>query len=239
MMKADILTGLTGWSRTGAPAEPQPRKGDTMDSRTGSVTAAAQRRWAMHAATRMMAFAALAASLVSVVAVLVAAWALTRPVQHRYFATRASGELVELTPLNEPHRSNAQVVNFAVEAVTRALTLDFANYRRSLADVEVYFTPAGWKAFLSEIQRSGSLELIRNRRMVSTAVANGAVVLRQGIDGDGVWTWQVEMPLKVTYQSSSESQTQDLVMVVEIKRTDTWATDSGVAVSRLVGQSSR
>ncbi len=210
-----------------------------MVSGTGSLTAAAQNRWAMHAAVRVMAFAVMAACCLSLAAVLVAAWALTRPPQHKYFATRISGELIELTPLDQPHRSDTQVTNFTVDAITRSLSLDFANYRQELADVETFFTSSGWEAFLSELQRSGNLELIRNRRMISSAVANGAAVLRKGVDGSGIYTWHVEMPLTITYQSSSESQVQELTMLVEVKRVPTWTSESGVAVSRLIGQSSR
>ena len=221
-----------------APAEPSEGEGD-LDQATASVAAAAQRRWAMSAAVRVLAYAVVASCLVTIVAVLVAAWALTRPPEHKYFATRIGGELVELTPLDQPHRSDAHVLNFSVEAMTRALSLDFANYRRELADVEPFFTEAGWEAFLTELQNSGNLDLIRSRRMISSAVANRAVVLRKGLDGGNVWTWQVEMPLTITYQSASEQQTQDMTMLVEVKRVPTWTSDSGVAVSRLVGRYTR
>ena len=221
-----------------APAAETLVEGE-MDSHTGSLAAATQNRWAMHAAVRVMAFVTLAAIVLALIAILVAAWALTRPAENKYFATRTTGELVELTPLDQPHRSDTQVTNFAVDAITRSLSLDFANYRRELADVELFFTTSGWEAFLGELQRSGNLELLRNRRMISSAVANGATVLRKGIDGDGIYTWQIEIPLTITYQSSSESQTQSLTMLIEVKRVPTWTSDSGVAVSRLIGQSSR
>ncbi len=207
-----------------------------MDSRSASLTAATHNRWAMSAATRAMAYAVIAALAFGAVCLLVAAWALTRPPQHKYFATRTSGELVELTPLDQPHRSDAHVVNFAAEAITRAFSLDFGNFRRELSDVEPYFTEEGWEAFLSELQSSGSLDLIRTRRMVSTAVANGAVVLRRGVDGQGIFTWHVEMPFTITYQSASERQTQELTMLVVVQRVPTWTSDSGVAVTWLVGQ---
>ena len=222
----------------GAGAEAQQQE-DRMDSESGALTAAAQNRWAMHAAVRVMAFATMTACGLCLVALLVAAWALTRPPENKYFATRISGELIELTPLDQPHRSDSQVTNFSVDAITRSLSLDFANFRQELADAEAFFTESGWQAFLAELQRSGNLDLIRNRRMISSAVANGAVVLRKGVDGSGTYTWQVEMPLTITYQSSSESQVQELTMLVEVKRVPTWTSDSGVAVSRLIGQSSR
>ena len=225
--------------QTPPPAAATRTEGEEMDSHTGSLAAATQNRWAMHAAVRIMAFAAITACIIALIAILVAAWALTRPPENKYFATRMSGELIELTPLDQPHRSDTQVTNFAVDAITRSLSLDFANYRQELADVELFFTATGWEAFLAELQRSGNLELLRNRRMISSAVANGATVLRKGVDGDGIFTWHVETPLTITYQSSSESQTQNLTMMIEIKRVPTWTSDSGVAVSRLIGQSSR
>ena len=205
-----------------------------------SLASATMNRWAMAAAVRYMAAAAAAACLVSIAALAVAVWALTRPSDHRYFATRADGELVQLTPLDEPHLGDAQVRNFAVEALTRSFSVDFANYRQDLSDVAKYFTGDGYQAFLAEMESSGNLELILNRRMVASAVANGAVVLQQGLLGTtGVYAWHVEVPLTVTYQSSSERRTQRVTMHAEVRRVPTWTSDWGVAVARIVGQSVR
>lgn len=210
-----------------------------LDQGSGSLAAAMRNRWAMAAATRSMAVACIASSLVSAVALGVAVWALANKPAPRYFATRTTGELVQLVPLDRPHLADSQAVNFAVDAMTRAFSLDFANYRKELAELEPLFTDDGYDAFLSEISRSGTLDLIVARRMTSSAIANGGVVVAKGVAESGRYVWRIEIQLTVTYQSSSESQTQKSILLVQVVRVPTWTTDWGVAVSRVVGQQQR
>ncbi|MDE0254115.1 MAG: type IVB secretion system apparatus protein IcmL/DotI [Rhodospirillaceae bacterium] len=213
--------------------------GEAMDAESGGLAAALRNRWALSAAVRAMAIACAAMALVSALSVAVALWALSSRPEPRYFATRTSGELVQLVPLGEPHLADSQVVNFAVDAITRAFSIDFANYRRELSDINPFFTEAGYRAFLAELDRSGTLDLIRGRRMTSAAVANGGVVVAKGLAGSGRYVWRIEIPLTVTYQSASERQVQKTTYLAEVERVPTWTTDWGVAVSRIVGQQRR
>ncbi len=226
--------------RRPASATPAASGTEDMDSYSGSLTAALRNRWALAAAVRGMAAASALCALVSLISLALAVWALTSKPEPRYFATRGSGELVQLVPLDQPHLSDAQAVNFAVDTMTRALTLDFANWRRELAGIEPLFTPEGYVGFLDELERSGTLDLIRNRRMTSSTVANGGVVVQKGqVGGGGPYIWRVEIPVTTTYQSASARQTQNTTLLVEITRVPTWTADWGVAVSRVIGQQRR
>ncbi|MCY4006144.1 MAG: type IVB secretion system apparatus protein IcmL/DotI [Rhodobacteraceae bacterium] len=210
-----------------------------MERIAATLETALRHRAALTTAVRFMSAACVASAILSVLALSVAVWALTSKPESRYFATRTGGQLVQLVPLDQPHLADSQVVNFAVDAMTRAFSLDFARYREELADLEPFFTERGYKAFLAELQSSGTLELITNRRMTGSAVANGGVVVAKGIGGGGQYVWRVEVPLVTTYQSSSEEQKQRTTYLVEIIRVPTWQTDLGIAILRLVGQAQR
>ncbi len=207
-----------------------------MERLDATIETALRNRAALTTAVRFMSIATAASAILSVIALSVAVWALTTKPEPRYFATRVGGELVQLIPLDQPHLADSQVVNFAVNALTRAFSIDFARYREELADLEPFFTETGYKAFLSSLQSSGTLELITARRMTGSAVANGGVVVAKGVGGGGHYVWRVEVPLTTTYQSASEEQRQRTTYLVEIIRVPTWQTDLGIAILRLVGQ---
>lgn len=160
--------------------------------------------------------------------------AVSRP-EPRYFATTTDGQLLPLVPLDKPHQSAAEVSNFAVKAVTTSLTYDFANYRTDFNNALQYFTkPTGWNQFVEAVQKSQMLDLVQTRRLNTTAVANNAVIVREGINDRGIYEWIVQIPLRVTYQSASEVTGQNFLITVNIERLQTYESPYAMAISRFI-----
>jgi Macrophage killing protein with similarity to conjugation protein. len=177
---------------------------------------------------------------VCAISVGVTVYAVMNKPEPRYFATRAEGGILPLTPVSEPILTTSEVTNFAVKAVTRALTLDFANYRQDLADAQRFFDqPEGWENYLRALETSTMLKYVINRRLISSAVANGATIINTGLDARGRYSWTVQVPLTVTYQSSSERSASNLLAEVVISRVPTHVAADAVAISRIVVQSGR
>ena len=158
----------------------------------------------------------------------------TRP-EPRYFAAMADGGILPLVPVSSPFLTDGQVTNFAVEAVTRALTMDFANWRSDLSGASAYFErPDGWNNFLDAINDSGMLSYIREHRLVSTVVATGAVIVSAGLDDRKRYSWVVQIPLNVTYESASEISRDSLVAEMSISRLPTWEAPEAVGITRIL-----
>ncbi|NKC23480.1 type IVB secretion system apparatus protein IcmL/DotI [Ochrobactrum oryzae] len=183
-------------------------------------------------AYRRMSIIALALLVVAVIAVLAAvSLALTRP-EPRYFATTADGRIQPLIPLDQPHLSAAEIATYAAEAVTRSFTYSFATYQQDFQDAQQYFTkPQGWNSFVDAVQKSGTLELVKNRRLNTTAIAQRAVIVRQY---NGVYEWIVQMPVRVTYQSASEVTGQNLMVTITLQRLQSYEHPRGAAISRFL-----
>lgn len=178
--------------------------------------------------------------VVSALAVMVSLYAVVSQPEPRYFATRAEGGILPLTPISEPILTANEVTNFATKAVTRSLTIDFANYRTSLADSQKYFDqPEGWENFLRALETSSMLKFIIQRRLVSNAVAKGASIINTGLDERGRYSWTVQVPLTMTYQSASESSTSELLAEIVVSRVPTHVAADAVAITRIVVQSGR
>lgn len=184
---------------------------------------------------KVMARVALGLALSTTVLAATTAWlAFSRP-EPRYFATTSDGQLLPLVPLDRPHQSAAEVSNFAVKAVTTSLTYDFANYRADFNNALQYFTkPTGWNQFVEAVQKSQMLDLVQSRRLNTTAVANNAVIVREGINERGVYEWMVQIPLRVTYQSASEVTGQNFMITVNIERLQTYESPYAMAISRFI-----
>ncbi|MFG6082215.1 type IVB secretion system apparatus protein IcmL/DotI [Paracoccus litorisediminis] len=171
---------------------------------------------------------------VSVLSVGMAWNAMSKQPQPKYFMTGEDGRIIPMVAVNQPFLSDGQVINFAVEAITRSMTMNFVTWRQDMGEASEYFErPNGWNNFVKAITDSGTLDLIKNRRLISSAVANGAVIVKQGPE-NGRFTWLVQVPLTITYQSSSEQSTENRMAEIEIARLPTWQTPHGAGITRVI-----
>lgn len=203
--------------------------------RFGEAEGALIRHETYRRTTHIMGISAIAMAVVSMISVSTAWWALSINPEPRYFIAREDGGVIPVVPVSEPYLNDAAVLNFAVEAITNAMTLNFANWRSQLAQSSEFFErPNGWNNFLEALEGSGTLDLIRNRNLVSSVVANGGVIINRGPDASSRFRWVVQIPITISYQSSSESRTETRLAELEIVRLPTWRTSRAIGVSRVL-----
>lgn len=159
---------------------------------------------------------------------------LTHPPAPRYFATSINGRITPLVPLSQPNQSEASVKQWANQAAIAVFSYNFVNYREELEASSVYFTADGWKQFLNSITQSNILVAVKAKKLVVSAVATAApIILDKGLL-NGVYSWRVQMPLLITYQSPSEFQeTKDMVTML-ITRVSTLNSPRGIGISQIV-----
>lgn len=206
-----------------------------MKNRYGASETALLRHETYQRGFKRMTVAAIVMAATSFMSVGAAWWAMTLQPEPRYFVAREDGGIIPLIPVDQPYLSDGAVTNFAVEAITDALTLNFVTWRADLASASEYFErPGGWNNFLEAIEGSGVLDFVRNRRLISSVVANGATIVRSGPGQDGRYSWVVQVPITITYQSSSQSSTDNRLAEIEITRLPTWQTSRGVGITRVL-----
>lgn len=153
----------------------------------------------------------------------------------KYFATTHDGKLIPLVPLNQPNLSTNALLQWAVEAATAAYTFNFVNYRKALQDSRVYFTRLGYQNFLKALTDSRNLEAIQTRKLIVSAVPTGApIILREGTTSAGLYAWQVQFPMLITYQSSSDTQARNYMITMLITRVPTLESAKGVGIASFV-----
>ncbi|WP_264772346.1 type IVB secretion system apparatus protein IcmL/DotI [Defluviimonas salinarum] len=206
-----------------------------MKNRYGATETALARHETYQTGFMRMAIATMAMAAATLVSIGAAWWAFSLKPEPRYFIAREDGGIIPIIGVETPYLNDGQVTNFAVEAITRSLTFNFVNWRSDLAAASEYFErPNGWNNFLEAIEGSGMLDFVRNRRLISSVVANGAVIVKAGPDETGRYSWIVQVPITITYQSSSEQSTDNRMAEIQISRLPTWQSSRGVGITRVL-----
>ncbi|HGU7200604.1 TPA: type IVB secretion system apparatus protein IcmL/DotI [Legionella pneumophila] len=183
---------------------------------------------------RKVILALLIAIVVNVVLASLVVYMITHPPAPKYFATSINGRITPLFPLDEPNQSDSAVLQWANQAAIAAFTYNFVNYRDELQASSGFFTPEGWDQFLGALEQSNNLDAVKAKKLVVSAVATRApIILQKGVL-NGRYSWRVQMPILVTYQSASEFTQQNNVVTMLITRVSTLNSPRGIGISQFV-----
>jgi len=161
-------------------------------------------------------------------------YVMTHPPEPKYFATSIDGRITPLFALNEPNQSDSAVLQWANQAAVAAFTYNFVNYRTELQASSGFFTSEGWTQFLTALEESNNLDAVRVKKLIVSAVATSApIILQKGVL-NGRYSWRVQMPMLVTYQSASEFSQQRNVVTILISRISTLNSPRGIGISQFV-----
>lgn len=162
----------------------------------------------------------------------------THRAQPKYFATTSDGKLIPMIPLDRPNMTDQSLLKWVSSAIISLYTYDFLNFRADFQQNQKYFTDRGWKAFLDSLAKSNNLQAVQQQKLTVQAVPAGApIITRQGIL-DGRYSWQIQMPILVTYESLSQQFNQQLLITIMVQRLSTLSSEYGIGISQLVEQQS-
>lgn len=172
--------------------------------------------------------------VVNVIMVFLLSYLLTHPPTPKYFATSINGRITPLFALNAPNTSDNAVVQWASEAASASYSYNFVNWRSELEAASSFFTAEGWSQFTTALLDSNNLEAVKAKKLVVSAVVTGApVILQKGLL-NGRYSWRIQMPLLVTYQSASELSQQSLNVTMLVTRVDTLNSPKGVGIAQFI-----
>ena len=91
----------------------------------------------------------------------------------QYFAATPDGRIIQQHPLTDPVLSDAQVLAW-VSNVTQALyRMDYVHWQDQLQLVANYFTPAGWRNYVTALKASNNLNALTQFKMVTKVQLTG------------------------------------------------------------------
>jgi intracellular multiplication protein IcmL len=159
-------------------------------------------------------------------------------VQPLYFATDSVGRLIQVLPVSTPNMSLEDTAKWAVNAVEKATSYDYINYRLQMQSAEKYFVPYGWKEWMKAIQKTGNLLALNKRQMIFIGKVQGQPkLINEGVLA-GAYAWKFEMPLYITYMQppydEASSFTNALVANVIVQRQTILQSTDGLGIVQLL-----
>lgn len=151
-----------------------------------------------------------------------------------YYAVQSQNNktvIVPIDPLKNPINSRQALLKWVTTAVTSAFTYDANNYQTWLPKVAGrYFTPASGRVFLTAMLTSGQIQQVLAKQLiVSSVVSNSPVILQAGYV-TGAYSWRIQMPIIVSYQSASEVFQERQYVNLLVQRVSTNENPYGIAI---------
>lgn len=160
------------------------------------------------------------------------------PPRPLYFATDSVGRLIPIIPVDKPNMSTDDVIAWATNAVQKAYSYDYVNYRSQLQNAQKYFTNYGWSNYMTALTASNNLPALNTRRqIVIMQVVPPVKVITQGILG-GAYAWKFQMQALVTYweppYDEKDKNLNPLTVSVIVQRQEILKSDEGLGIVQLV-----
>ncbi len=183
---------------------------------------------------RIMAILLMVALIAIVILVGIIFYQDTHKPTPKYFATTSSGKLIPMIPLEQPNLSHRAIIQWAATAASSLYTYNFVNFRQIFSSNAQYFTKAGYDAFLRQVSNSRNLGAVTSKKLMVTGVPAGAPVITAEDNVGGVYTWTIQVPMVVTYQSMSTKRDVSLMLIMRVRRLSTLDSKYGIGISNLV-----
>jgi intracellular multiplication protein IcmL len=158
---------------------------------------------------------------------------INRP-EPKYFATTVDGRIMPLFSLSEPMLSPGELLHWSHRAAIEAYTYNFVSYRDAMQRLQNQFTPKGWRYYEDALRTARTLEMVIAKKLVVSAVATGTPVILDRAVINGRYSWKVQIPLLVTYQSPNEQTQQPMIVTMIISRVPTVDMPKGIAIVSFV-----
>lgn len=150
-------------------------------------------------------------------------------------AVTPEGRVTPIQAIDRPMQSIAQVRNWATEALLSSLTLTFANYKSQMNEYQLNFTDQGWRSYQEALRGASIIDTIIAQQLVTSVVATGAPVVKgKGISENGRYGWMMEIPIVVTYESTSLKQQAPYLIELTVVRRPESENPSGLGIAQIL-----
>jgi len=154
--------------------------------------------------------------------------------ENRYFATTEDGRLIPMVALTQPNLSTPALMSWVAQSATEVMTFGFSDYRRRLQEASRHFTRRGWESFTSALQKARIIESVEENSQVVTAAPRGAPVLQSEGVVAGQYQWIVQIPMVLSYQSGSQTRSDNWIVTIVIVRVPRLESPNGVGIAQWI-----
>lgn len=109
---------------------------------------------------------------------------------------------------------DALVMQWATKATQQSFNFEFDKIDNQMTSLKNCYTDQGWQGFNDALQKSGNLDAIRSQKLMVSSVLDGKATILDIKNNE----WKINMPLHVTYQSSSDKSSMPLSISLVVGR---------------------
>ena len=150
--------------------------------------------------------------------------------QPRFYAKSYTGTITPLVAHYTPNVSPKALLNWASLAATSAYTMDYVGYKKSLADLAPFFTKAGYDNFIDAITKARVIDDLTAKKLMVSAVPIGIPTIVHEGTVFGEYTWLIQLPIAIKYQTASEESTQLKAVSLTVSRVSPDIAPRGIGI---------
>ncbi len=157
-----------------------------------------------------------------------------------YLARMPDGKTLRLTALDIPNMTNRAVLAWSTSTIAEMLTIGFGDLNTKLPRQKWRFTPKGWDAYIKAFDNARISQIFKQNQMVlATVPSNTPVIIGQGLDLEGRYSWTVQMPVIMTYATTDNiTREQRSIVTMILVRVPLEESPAGLAIDSWVMRSS-
>jgi hypothetical protein len=133
-------------------------------------------------------------------------------------------------PLNQSNLPSPEVLSWAAGSIEEIYHYNYRNFPQVLTAIHRYFTNPGYDSYMKALDESKNLQAVQDKKLSVSAKATGkGTIVKEGVVSD-IYTWEVQLPIEVTYAGPTDAITQNLVANIEIVRVPNSDSPQGIAI---------
>ncbi|WHN64848.1 DotI/IcmL/TraM family protein [Cysteiniphilum sp. QT6929] len=108
------------------------------------------------------------------------------------------------------------LVNWVSLNTTKLYKFDFLNYKEQILTLKPLFTQQGWYAFNEAFKET--VDQVVDHKMVAKAALDGVPIITAAGHIAGVSSWQVQVPVLVTFSQGNEVSNNHIILKLTIQK---------------------
>ena len=172
--------------------------------------------------------------VIAVLVFCIASLVMTVHTRQVYFATTSDGRIISLVPLNEPYRTQAEVVTWAATTAQSVMRFGYHDYRDRLQQASTNFTNSGWDSFSKALKEANIIDAITVRKLVVTLDIGAAPEVKSEGVKEGIYTWYLKFPVTITFNGAEPPAPINTSLLLRVVRVSTLQNPDGLSIEQWV-----
>ncbi len=151
------------------------------------------------------------------------------------FPTTPDGKLMYPTPLSEPFLATSALLEWGVQAIIDSYSFNFINLEQVITNSSIFYTKAGYQNYRRTLIETNIANSVDRRKYVLSVVPTAAPnILKESKTPEGFYSWLIQFPIVMLYQSVRETQRSEYIVTMAIQRVPLTDSPDGVAIAALI-----